>query len=68
MLLKRPPMTEIQSYKMLIDGQWVGASDNAMFDSVNPATGKVWSSVPEATEADVDRAVRRQSRSESCES
>ena len=51
-------MTEIQSYKMLIDGQWVGASDNAMFDSVNPATGKVWSSVPEATEADVDQAVR----------
>jgi acyl-CoA reductase-like NAD-dependent aldehyde dehydrogenase len=50
-------MTKIQSYKMLIDGQWVDASDGNMFDSVNPSTGEVWSRVPEATEQDVDRAV-----------
>jgi acyl-CoA reductase-like NAD-dependent aldehyde dehydrogenase len=51
-------MTDIRSYKMLIDGEWVAASDGAMFDSVNPTNGKVWSRVPEATEEDVDRAVR----------
>ncbi len=50
-------MAEIKSYQMLIDGAWVDASDGAMFDSVNPATGAVWSRVPEATEADVNRAV-----------
>ena len=50
-------MAEIRSYRMLIDGEWVDASDGATFDSVNPATGQVWSRVPEATEADVDRAV-----------
>jgi len=50
-------MSDIRSYKMLIDGDWVAASDGAMFDSVNPTNGKVWSRVPEATEADVDRAV-----------
>jgi acyl-CoA reductase-like NAD-dependent aldehyde dehydrogenase len=48
----------IQDYKMLIGGDWVAASDGRMFDSVNPATNQVWSRVPEATEADVDRAVR----------
>ncbi|MEJ6707636.1 MAG: aldehyde dehydrogenase [Amylibacter sp.] len=50
-------MSDIRSYKMLIDGDWVAASDGAMFESVNPTNGKVWSRVPEATEADVDRAV-----------
>ncbi|MDD9926267.1 MAG: aldehyde dehydrogenase [Rhodospirillaceae bacterium] len=51
-------MTEIRRYEMLIDGDWVGASDGTLFDSVNPATGEVWSQVPEATTDDVDRAVR----------
>ena len=51
-------MADIQTYQMLIDGAWVDASDGGAFDSVNPATGQVWSRVPEATEGDVDRAVR----------
>ena len=51
-------MTDIRTYQMLIGGQWVDASDGGQFDSVNPATGKVWSRVPAATEEDVDRAVR----------
>jgi acyl-CoA reductase-like NAD-dependent aldehyde dehydrogenase len=51
-------MAQIETYQMLIDGDWVGASDGAMFDSVNPTTGKVWSRIPEATAQDVDRAVQ----------
>lgn len=51
-------MSDIHTYRMLIDGEWVEASDGGCFDSINPATGKVWSRIPEATEADVDRAVR----------
>ena len=51
-------MTEVQTYQMLIDGEWVGASDGKEFDSVNPATGEIWSRVPEATHEDVDRAVK----------
>ena len=50
-------MTNIKSYKMLIDGEWVDASDGATFESINPATGVAWSRLPEATAADVDRAV-----------
>ena len=55
-------MSEVQSYQMLIDGAWVGASDGGAFDSINPATGKVWSRVPEATGDDVDAAVRAADR------
>ena len=55
-------MTELQTYRMLIDGAWVEASDGATFDSFNPATGQVWSRIPEATSEDVDRAVRAADR------
>ena len=50
-------MADVRNYQMLIDGEWVDASDGGTFDSVNPANGAVWSRVPEATEADVNRAV-----------
>ncbi|MFT4716749.1 MAG: acyl-CoA reductase-like NAD-dependent aldehyde dehydrogenase, partial [Paracoccaceae bacterium] len=49
-------MTDIRTYKMLIDGDWCDASDGGVFDSFNPTTNEVWSRVPEATSDDVDRA------------
>jgi len=55
-------MTDIQSYQMLINGEWVPASDGGTFDSVNPTTGKTWSRIPEATSDDVDRAVQAANR------
>lgn len=51
-------MAELQDYQMLIDGAWVSASDGNTFESTNPASGKVWARIPEATTDDVDRAVR----------
>ncbi|MEZ5912232.1 MAG: aldehyde dehydrogenase [Paracoccaceae bacterium] len=50
-------MSDFKTYRMLIDGEWVAASDGKTFDSVNPATGAVWARVPEATAEDVNRAV-----------
>ena len=50
-------MSERKRYQMLIDGEWVDAEDGKIFDSVNPATGAVWAEIPEASEADVNRAV-----------
>ncbi|WP_299771942.1 aldehyde dehydrogenase [uncultured Tateyamaria sp.] len=47
-----------ERYQMLINGAWVDASDGARFDSLCPATGHVWATVPEATPQDVDRAVQ----------
>ena len=55
-------MADVQSYQMLIDGAWSAASDGRTFDSINPATGQVWASVPEATADDVDAAVRAADR------
>ncbi len=50
-------MTEVQSYRMCIDGEWVGAADGGILESYNPATGQVWATIPSATEGDVNRAV-----------
>ena len=50
-------MSDIKNYQMLINGDWVDASDGGTFDSVNPTTGEVWSRIPEATEVDINLAV-----------
>lgn len=50
-------MTDIKNYQMLIDGKWVSASDGKSFNSINPATGEIWATIPEATEDDVNAAV-----------
>ena len=47
----------LEQFNMLIVGQWVQASDGGSFPSVDPSTGEAWASIPEATEADIDRAV-----------
>ena len=50
-------MSEPVHYRMLINGEWVNASDGARFDSINPATEQAWCSIPEATADDINRAV-----------
>lgn len=45
----------MQHFQYYIDGQFLDGE--ARFDSLDPATGQVWASMPEAREADVDRAV-----------
>lgn len=43
--------------KMLIDGQWVDASDRERMSIYNPGTGEVLDTVPRATIKDVERAI-----------
>ena len=43
--------------KMLIDSQWVEASDGAWMEIRNPGTGEVLDRVPRATLQDAERAV-----------
>jgi acyl-CoA reductase-like NAD-dependent aldehyde dehydrogenase len=51
--------TEPKSYAMLVNGQWVGASNGETFDSVNPAdTSDVVARFPAAAEEDAIRAIR----------
>ena len=47
----------MQQLKMWIGGEWVGASDGGLRDVINPADGSVLAQVPEATKADVEKAV-----------
>ena len=48
----------MQTHKMWIGGEWVSASDGGLRDVINPADGSVIARVPEATKADVEKAVR----------
>ena len=52
-------MSESQptTYRMLIGGERVAAESDRLLDSIDPATGAVWARIPEASAADVDRAV-----------
>ena len=50
-------MGRLENFKMLIDGEWVFSSDNKTFESSNPTTGENWCTVPEASTADVNKAV-----------
>jgi aldehyde dehydrogenase (NAD+) len=56
--ISAPQPEEIRRYEMLVGGGWRDARSGRIFESVNPYTGKVWATAPEADQADVDRAVR----------
>lgn len=45
-------------YRLFIAGEFADAEGDRRFESINPATGEAWTSVPDASEQDVDRAVR----------
>jgi (Z)-2-((N-methylformamido)methylene)-5-hydroxybutyrolactone dehydrogenase len=53
-----PTAESVREYRMLIGGEWVDAHSGATFETVNPYTGKVWATAPDAGAEDVDRAVR----------
>ncbi len=45
-----------------IGGEWVAAASERRFPLINASTGREFASVPEAVEADVDRALPRPAR------
>ena len=51
-------MSNIQHFKMYINGEWVNSSSNKLIESLNPENNEVWATVPEANEKDVDNAVK----------
>ena len=51
-------MSEIKNFKMYINGEWVESSSGKKIETLNPETNKVWATVPEASEVDVDKAVK----------
>jgi len=51
------PAVTIETNKLLIDGSLVDASDVATYDNVNPATEQVLGPAPDASAADMQRAI-----------
>lgn len=47
-----------QPRKMLIDGKWVTSTSGKSFETINPATGEVLTTVAEAEREDVNKAVK----------
>ena len=44
--------------KMLIGGNWTDSSGNNMIEVINPYTGQVLDTVPQATEPDINKAIK----------
>jgi acyl-CoA reductase-like NAD-dependent aldehyde dehydrogenase len=57
-LIEAPASGVVRDYKMLIGSEWVDALSGTTLESVNPYTGRVWATAPEAGEEDVNRAVK----------
>jgi aldehyde dehydrogenase (NAD+) len=57
-LVQAPVAGEVRHYQMLIGGEWRDSQQGRTFESVNPYTGRVWAIIPEASDEDVDAAVR----------
>ena len=51
-------MSKIQDFKMYINGEWLDSSSGKKIESLNPENNKVWATVPDADEKDVDKAVQ----------
>ncbi len=44
--------------KLLIDGKWTDAESGKTFDTLNPATGEILSTIQEGGKADINKAVK----------
>lgn len=53
--VRRP---EVRQNQLLINGKWVEAASGKRFETVNPSTGEVITTVAEADRVDVDHAVQ----------
>jgi betaine-aldehyde dehydrogenase len=49
--------TEVQTYKMFVNGEWVASGSGKTFPVYDPSTEEVIAQAPEADAKDVDRAV-----------
>jgi len=49
--------TDVASYRMYIDGEWVDAADGATYEVIDPSTEEIVARVPKGGLADADRAL-----------
>ncbi len=51
-------MNDLKKYKMFIDGEWEDSENKKTFKTLNPENNEPWAEVPEASEKDIDKAVK----------
>ncbi|MBJ9985669.1 betaine-aldehyde dehydrogenase [Acinetobacter sp. S40] len=51
-------MNDVQLHRLYIHGQYVDATSGKTFDSINPATGEVIATIQQASQVDIDAAVK----------
>ena len=49
--------TEVKTFQMYINGEWVASTSNKTFPVYDPASEEIIAQVPDANAADVKRAV-----------
>lgn len=49
---------QLTKYQLYVDGKWSDAQGGDTFETIDPYQGKPWAHIPQAGEADVDRAVQ----------
>ena len=54
--------TEVKTYQMFINGEWVASKSAKTFPVCDPSTEEVIAQVPDATADDVNRAVAAASK------
>lgn len=56
-IIDAPKTDQVRDYQMFIDGEFVDAVDGQRYETVNPYTSRVWATVPDGSDVDVERAV-----------
>ncbi|VTX91293.1 betaine-aldehyde dehydrogenase [Acinetobacter ursingii] len=51
-------MSDVKLHRLYIHGQYVDASSGKTFDSINPATGEIIATIQQASQADIEAAVK----------
>ena len=55
-------MNDVKLHRLYIHGQYTDASSGKTFDSINPATGEVIATIQQASQADIEAAVKSGAR------
>ncbi len=51
-------MSDVKLHRLYIHGQYTGATSGKTFDSINPATGEVIATIQQASQTDIEAAVK----------
>ena len=48
-------MVNLETYKMFVNGEWIGSEKSETIESINTSIGKTWALIPETSASDVKK-------------